>query len=52
MGLEIHLIDNKGFQDNKNDVTGVLNQRPPSTDPALFGIQHSKPSLLSPGLKF
>lgn len=41
------------FQDSKSDVSGVLNQRSPATDPSLFGVSgvgHSKPSLLSPGV--
>lgn len=37
-------------QDSKSEVSGVLNQRSPATDPSLFGVTAvSKPSLLSPG---
>jgi hypothetical protein len=41
------------LQDNKSDMSAVLNQRSTASDPSLFGVPGaglSKPSLLSPGL--
>lgn len=40
-------------QDNKSDMSAVLNQRSTASDPSLFGVPGagiSKPSLLSPGV--